>query len=133
MEEPNYEVGVANGGEPITESKDYKTYMKKYKDYYNPKLQKYGMEIVDIKMLNILRASSIAFILFLLLVLAGAGYGLYLIKDGKLQSNINNTINPSFNASIENNNQYDFNPSTTNNFYNNFTLVFNGEINVNST
>ncbi len=89
------------------------------------------MQVIDNSKLTILKIFAILGIISLM---ASAVFFLILVKDGKFQSNLNQSINTQVNNTV--NNQYDFSPLTSNQYSFNINatvIIQNLTVKTNST
>ena len=94
-----------------------KSYDDKIKDW-NEKAKTH--KIISHKQEIFYRIMIIGFFLLLLVTV-------YLIYEDRFKSEVTTTINPLFNATVNTDNKYDFNPTTENKYTNNnnFNFTFN--------
>lgn len=115
--------GYIRDAKKEVEDQKVKEFQESIKDWNKaPQAKEHNVEIVNRSWHGFL---TFFFILFLIALIGGIIYTVYLIKEGKFQSTINTVLNPYINNTT--NNQYDFNPLTTNEYstQNNYTIVNN--------
>ena len=127
MVEDSFSGYINEKPEPIESDKSYfkdeKSESEKRKEWNDNLFDKSGNILVSKGNHTFWKVLGILFIVSLLSV---SIIFLYLVEKGKIQSIYDLTINPMFNATV--NNAYDFKPQTTNNIYINNTINIPKEI-----